>query len=401
MKRPSIISRYLFFEMIPPFGVTLVFFTFIFLMSSLLDLTNLIVNYRIGMGTVLIMLFYSVPYFLEFVIPMAVMMGVLLAFLRLSSDNEIIALKAGGVSIYRLLPPALVFCLLGFFATGAVSILALPWGKTAFKKTLAEVGARHVDVVLKERTFNESVPGMMLYINRVDLKNRKLVDVFIEDRRKTGMVSTIVAPEGRLFRSEDGSSAQLRLFDGTIHHADLVGQAVHFLRFDIYDFTLDLKSAASNLAGSAPDEEEMTVSELLQYVRQSPEKDKRYYKTLIELHERFSLPFACFALGLLAVSLGLQPMEGRRAIGLLFGLMFFTLYYIMLIMGWAFAESGVYPPALAMWLPNVVMGAIGVFLLVRTARERPVRVDSLLMAVLQVIRRWKGFPRRKSIGEGL
>ncbi len=395
MKKPSIVSRYLFFEMIPPFGVTLVFFTFVFIMSSLLELTNLIVNYRIGMGTVLIMLFYSVPYFLEFVIPMAVMMGVLLAFLRMSSDNEIIALKAGGVSIYRLLPPALVFCLLGFFATAAVSILALPWGKTAFKKTLAEVGTRHVDVVLKERTFTESLPGMMLYINRVDLKNRRLVDVFIEDRRKKGLVSTIVSPEGRLFRSEDGSSARLRLFDGTIHHADLAGQTVHFLRFDVYDFTLDLKTAARNLAGSAPDEEEMTVSELLQFVRQSPEKNERYYKILIELHERFSIPFACFALGLLAVSLGLQPMEGQRAIGLLFGLMFFTLYYIMLIMGWAFAESGVYPPALAMWLPNLVMGAIGAFLLVRTARERPMRIDSLLMAALHLARRRKGFPRRR------
>jgi lipopolysaccharide export system permease protein len=395
VKKPAIVSRYLFLEMIPPFGVTLVFFTFIFLMSSLLELTNLIINYRIGLGTVLRMLFYSVPFFLEFVIPMAVMLAVLLAFLRMSSDNEIVALKAGGVSIYRLLPPALLFCLAGFVATGVVSTLALPWGKTAFKKSLVEVATRHFDIALKERTFNESVPGMMLYINRVDLKSRNLVDVFIEDRRTKGLVSTIVAPEGRVFRSAEGTSGRLRLFDGTIHHVDLAGNTVHFLRFDTYDFTLDLKPAGRRGAGSRPDEEEMSVGELMRFVQQSQEKNERYYKALIELHERFSIPFACFALGLLAVPLGLQPMEGRRAVGMLLGLMFFTLYYIMLIMGWAFAESGVYPPALAMWVPNLVMGAIGVFLLIRTAKERPIRIDSLAMAVMHLASRRRRRSRRR------
>ena len=387
VKKPSIISRCVFIEMIPPFGVTLVFFTFVFMMTSLLELTHMIINYRIGLLTVFKMLLFSMPFFLEFIIPMAVMMAVLMTFLRMSSDNEVIALKAGGVSIYRLLPPALLFCLAGFILTGAVSFAAMPWGKAAFKKTLVDVATRHFDIALKERVFNENFKGMMLYVNRVDLKNRKLVDVFIEDRNQKNNVSTIVAPEGRVFRSADGMSGRLRLFNGTIHYTDLKDAAVHYVKFDTYDFNLDLRQAATAVASSGPDKEEMSLVELRRFIQASEKKDARYYAALIELHERFSIPFACFALGLLAVPLGLQPMAGRRAFGLVLGLLFFTLYYLMLIVGWSFGETGVYPPAVGMWLPNLVLGGIGLLLLVKTAREQPVRIDSMMIAVRRLFAR--------------
>ena len=95
--------------MIPPFVINLLFFNFIFLLTKILDITNMIVNYRISLFDVLLLLIYSMPHFLEFVIPMSVMMTILLTFFRMSSDNEIVALKAGGMSIYKLLPPVLLF----------------------------------------------------------------------------------------------------------------------------------------------------------------------------------------------------------------------------------------------------------------------------------------------------
>ena len=112
MQINSIVNRYIFKEMIPPFAINLVFLTFVFLMTKILDITNMIVNYQISLWKIILMLIYSMPFFLEFVIPMSIMMATLLTFLRLSSDNEIVALKASGVSIYRLLTPVFLFCLL-------------------------------------------------------------------------------------------------------------------------------------------------------------------------------------------------------------------------------------------------------------------------------------------------
>jgi len=88
MKINSIINRYLFAEMIGPFVINLVFFTFIFLMAEMLKITDLIVNYGVGIFTILIMLVYSTPYFLVYVIPMSIMMAVLLTFMRLSGDKR-------------------------------------------------------------------------------------------------------------------------------------------------------------------------------------------------------------------------------------------------------------------------------------------------------------------------
>ena len=108
MRINTIIDRYLFREMAAPFVISLFFFTFVFLMARILDITNLIVNYHIRLVHVLLLFVYSIPYFMVFVVPMSTMMAVLLTFLRLSGDNEILALKSAGTSLYRMLPPVLV-----------------------------------------------------------------------------------------------------------------------------------------------------------------------------------------------------------------------------------------------------------------------------------------------------
>jgi len=168
MKINSIINRYLLKEMMLPFVINLVFFTFIFLMTKILDITNLIVNYKISLFSVLLILLYSVPRFLSFVIPMSVMMAVLLTFIRLSNDKELVALKAGGISIYGLMPSVLVFCVIGFVLSCFITVYGMPWGTVSMKELTYQVAASHVDAGLKERTFNDSFKDVMLYINKID-----------------------------------------------------------------------------------------------------------------------------------------------------------------------------------------------------------------------------------------
>jgi len=362
--------------MIPPFAVTLVFFTFIFLMAKILDITNYIVNYGISMKAVLMMLIYSVPYFLEFVVPMSVMMAVLLTFLRLSNDNEIVALNASGISIYKLLPPVLVFCLMGCLITGYMAIYGLPWGRLSFKELVFKVASSNLNIGLKERTFNDSFKDVMLYINKVGLKNNELIDIFIEDQRSKKFVSTVVAPRGELLKDPDKLVYQLRLFNGSINQVDQESQAVNSIRFDTYDIRLDFKKVILNTSRMPKDEKEMNLSELRMYLNKTQKRDAQYYVTLIEFHKKFSIPFACFALGVLAVPLGVQTKSARRSTGLGLGLIFFLFYYLLLSTGFVFGEAGTYPPAIGMWVPNFVLGGMGLYFLVRTANDRPLKLGS-------------------------
>lgn len=372
--------------MIPPFVINLVFFTFIFLMTRILDITNLIVNYSVSIATIILMLVYTVPYFLVFVIPLSIMMSILLTFLRLSNDNEIIALKTGGVSIYKLLPPVFLFCLLGCLLTGFMTIYGLPWGRLFFKELTIKVVSSNVDLGLKERTFNDGFKGVMLYVSKIDLKKKVLIDVFIEDQRSKSIVSTVVAPRGVIFSDPDKFAFQMRLYNGIINQVDLGNRTVNSINFDTYDLSLDLKKAAAVAKGGPKGKKEMSLAELRQSLKSAARKDAQYYSILIEFHKKFSIPFACFALGLLAIPLGLLSSSAKKSFGLGLGLISVLLYYLLLSAGKVFGEAGVYPPIIGMWVPNIVMGGIGMFLLVKVAEEQPLKVRFLPVGCLEKIR---------------
>jgi lipopolysaccharide export system permease protein len=308
-------------------------------------------------------------------IPISVMIAILLTFLRMSSDNEVIALKAGGVSIYSLLPPVLLLCLLGCLITAYMTIYGIPWGRVSMKTLINNVAASSFEIGLKERTFNESFQDVMLYVNRIDPKNKELIDVFIEDKRNEKMVSTVVASKGKLLSEPEKLFFRLRLFDGTINQVNIKDRTVNAISFETYDISLDMKQALENRKKESKHRLEMSLDEMRHYLKTTKKKDILYYRTLMDYHKKFSIPVACVALGILALPLGFQTTITRRSYGMALGLVFFIFYYFLLSAGWGIGELGTYPPFIGMWLPDVVVGGLGLFLLFRTGEEQPLMIE--------------------------
>jgi lipopolysaccharide export system permease protein len=392
MKVHSIVNRYIFAETIPPFLVNLVLFTFIFLMAKILEITDLVVNHGVRVSSVLLLLIYSIPSFLVFVIPMSIMMGVLLAFLRLSSDNEIVALRACGFSLYRLLPPVLVFCLIGCLVTAFMCIHGARWGRLSFKSLLVRTATSNIDIGLKERTFNDSFNGVMLYVNEIDGRNKTLADIFVEDRQTAGMVNAVVAPEGKLLFDPKNASCHLTLFNGIINQVDQQNKTVHSINFDTYDFNLKLAEVLSARKYSRKSRKDMSLAELRQTLEKEDTSKRHYASILMEYHKKFSIPFACLVLGFMAVPLGIQANFRKRSFGMVLGLFFFLAYYILLTAGWVLGEGGFCSPVIAMWGPNLIIGAIGLYLLVTGASERSLlaRLTSFVNTRRDIIRGQKG-----------
>lgn len=372
MKLNLTVNRYIFKELLPPFVMNLVFFMFVFLMREILEITHVVVNYQVRLTAFLLMLAYSMPYFLVYIVPMSVMMSVLLTFLRLSGDNEIVALKASGVSIYRLMPPVLVFAGLSALVTGYMAVYGIPWGERAYRQMAVSVAQSHFNVGLKERQFNDSFDGVMFYVNTMNAQDNSLGDIFIEDQRNPDVNITIVAPRGRIFAGEDDYSFILNLYDGTINQVNLKNRLVHATRFDTYDLRLDLKPAVKKVDSKSIDETEMSLSQLRAFLETETLANRKYYSVWVTFHKKFSIPFACIALCILAVPLGIQSASTRKSAGLGIGLMAFLMYYLLLSAGLVLGEAGHLTPVLSMWMPNVIMGGLGIFLLTRTARDKPV-----------------------------
>ncbi len=383
----NIINRYIFKELMSPFVISLFFLTFVFLMTRIPEITNMVVNYNADLSVVVMMIVYTLPRFLEFTIPMSVMISILLTFMRMSGENEIVALKGAGVSLYKLLPPVLTFCFMGVLLCMWITVFGVSWGKLSQKQKIIEIARTSIDSQLQERQFNSEMDDVMIYVSHVDMKTRELTDVFIEDRQVEGMVRIAVAPHGKLIQLEDAQLYTIRLLDGAINMVDAEDKTVSTVRFEEYDMNFDLAAMAGGKKQISKELDERSLIDLVRFIRSGIEDKAHLSAALMELHEKFSIPFACLTLGLLAFPLGVQAASLRRSSGFSLGIFFFLLYYCLLAAGWSAGEAGNYPPILGMWLPNVVMGAIGIFFLVRNAKEKPVPLPKFINKLIVFVNR--------------
>jgi len=371
----------------PPFLVNLLFLTMIFLMTKVVKITQLIVNYNVDPATIGLMLVFSIPHFLVFVLPMSVMLAILLTLMRMSGDNEITALKSGGVSLYRLLPPAILLALAGCLATLFMTVYGMPKGQFAIRQLTYQMLAANTDIGLKARTFIKQFKGVTLYVNEVNLQNKKMKDVFIEDRRNPKAVSTIVAPEGLLLKDSEGHSTRLRLYNGMINQVERDKRSANAIYFTTYDVNLvNIVQKARMWQKSQKDRGEMTLAELKAYILKVRETPDNYYNALIEFHQKFSVPAACLALGILAIPLGVELKSTKRSAGLGMGMFIFILYYVMMTAGRVFGQMGICHPAVGLWIPNILAGIGGTIMLIRTANEKPTYLVPFILSMVRLVR---------------
>lgn len=376
MKR--IIPNYIIKEIVPNFVVSLLVFTFILLLAKILELTELVVVKGVKPLTMLRFLMYSLPFFLSITIPMSTLLAVLLAFLRLSADNEIVVLKAAGISLMRLLPPVMLFCLWTYLVTSYLFLYLVPISNRAFRNELLSLAKLSADISIKEQVFNNDFKKMVLYVNHIDIMSGWMDEIFIQDARSQDTANVIIASRGRITADRKRRALVFELFDGVI---DRVEESITFAR---YDLKLDLASSISTKKLAPPDQFEMTQDELWTAMKATDVRNKHYYEYRLEIHKRFALPVACLLLGILAVPLGVRARNRGRNWGISMGLAVFLGYYLMFSAGLSFGETGRYPPALGMWMPNIVLGIIGVYVLIQTNREAPLGFEPILLFLKSV-----------------
>lgn len=390
MSKARIIHRYLFFEMLSPYFVSLGVFTFVLLMAKIMELTDLVVSRGVGLDVVGRLLMYTMPYFLVFTIPMATLLGVLIAFLRLSSDNEIVALKAAGVSLARLLPPVAALALFSWAACSALALWALPWGNNNFENLVYKVASSQAELALKEGAFIDTFPHLVIYIDKLP-GGGVLKDVFIVDQRDPEKQHTIVAKRGKFFPAKGGKLI-LRLYEGGIHAVSPDKRSAQTAGFDTYDVTLDAGAFVAQKR-KEKHEKEMYVTELLAELRKAQPDSKRYYLVDMELQKKFSLPFACLVMALIGLPLGIHSRSGRSW-GVAVALVVFLSYYLLLSAAWSFGESGFYPPAVGMWVPNIVFGLLGLLMFRQELKEAPIPLLDKLDHLPQIL------GRLRALGQG-
>ena len=353
MMRVPLLQRELFKEMGLIASICLGGFLCLILLGRLLQLRNLFMGQGVTFFDLMKLFVFLSPLFLVMLIPVSCMLGLFLTFLRMGADRELISLRAGGISIWPLLPAPMLLCLLCSAVTLWISLWGISWGMDNFRQTVVELARHKTSVNVQPGVFNTSFPGLTVYARHADPDSGILQGVFVLDSSRSTTSATIVAPRGRIDSDAERGQVFVRLEDGHVYREESGELSV--ISFERYILSLDMTRFLGGLELDDKRAKEMSWNELrFQAAGAFKERSVGFQRRVaIEMHKRFSLPAACIVLGFFAFPLALFFQGMKRHYGLLACLGAFFLYYVLLSAGMSLAEEAQLSPALALWLPNV------------------------------------------------
>ena len=379
-----ILARYILKEFFPPFIIALICFTFILIFDDLFRLTKLFVQKGISPLYLVELLFYVMPATVVLSLPMAALVAILLALGRLSTDNEIIAMKAHGVAFYHLMLPLLGIAVVLSVVDLGLMDYALPRANLAYATLKRDIQRHNPAFVLEEATVMKELEreGKLWMYESTDAKSGRMQNVKIWDSIWSGRPRFSQAQEGSL--GFEGGRAMLTLYDGLTYEPTTDNSdGFRVTKFHEQRLALQLTEDLERGEFQNQTPRSMSIAQLGAFVNrlegavqtsQNPDFARRKLRLAkVEYHKKFSIPFACLAFGLMGVPLGLMVKQGGRMIGFGIGLAVILVYYLLLQIGQSTGLEGVLSPALAMWLPNIVISVFGIALSIHMIGEGTLR----------------------------
>ena len=368
--RLSLISRSIVREIWPPFLLGFTAYTFILLIRTILLLADFAVRRSAPFVEVAQLVALSLPWIVVLTFPMAFLLGVLVGMARLNTDSELTALRSCGVGPAALYRPVLgTAAVAGLFVLFLYNVI-LPPANEALQASMTRVAASSIVNLVAPRTFREPKPGITFFFDRAAADGRSFEGVFLRLGDDVGAPDRIiVAKQGSL--SLEGDRLWLDLRQSEVHELDAADPSRD--RVSRNDTQRLLLAGESAIPGGGTVRVQRGVrSQSLPELWKTAHPpagsraasasaaagDRRL--AWVEIHKKFAIPFACLAFALVGVPLGQTLRRGGRGGGFAISLGVLLGYYLLLTSGETWAQEGRMAPALAMWLPNAILVALGV-----------------------------------------
>ena len=386
-----IISRYVLKEVFTFFSISLLTFTGLLLTVRMLRLTSLIVNRGVELGQIAKVFLAIIPTFLEIALPMATLLGVMLAFARMCGDSEMVVLRASGISLLRFLLPIGIFAAVVGSTGLFVSFVLRPWGFSTLSTALFEIARSKSTSGLTEGVFNK-IGQLTLYAEKIDYQTGDLSKVIVDDKRNDTQRKVVVAQRGKIVADEGTQTLSLLLGEGVAHETD--GENYSRTAFQSNSLSvnpMELKEDAKKgaVARELPGPELLRVVDYYKQQLRSTEGNsievygqtltrkevlKKFRRAKIEYGQRLSLPYASVVMAFVGMALGIMSPRTQRTWGAGFaatlGLVVFILYYSIFSIGLTLADSGALKVWIALWAPNILTTAIAATLVYKVGTEQ-------------------------------
>ena len=367
----GILNRAILRELFSSAFLGTLLFTFVLFLQRAGKSFELLVRSSATPGTVAYLFSLILPFTLTFTLPTGALVGILITLSRMSSDGEIIGMRAAGVPSRRILTPVLTVGIFFTMVTAACSLWLTPWSIRQTEKVLRRLAAEELTAEVQPRVFEEQFPNRVLYVGdsipgRTEIwRNVFMADLrTASDRPSNGQDEAegpriTVAREAIATPDVKNNRIQLHLIDASTHEATKDPKVYVSTAFPSGDEALE---------GPHPDVHavrpfsEMDTGPVIRAARKSRD-------AAIELHQRFALPFACMLLALVGIALGASSRKAGKSAAFAVTVFLAFLYYMGLISLISLTRQGTLPPGPAIWAPNFVFAIAGIVLVARL--ERP------------------------------
>jgi LPS export ABC transporter permease LptF/LPS export ABC transporter permease LptG len=389
------LDRYIVTEILGPLGLGLLVYTFILLIRFLFQSAEMIIRRGLPARVVGELLLLSLPNIVVLTLPMSLLFGILIAVGRLSSDSELIAMRAGGISLLALYRPILLLSAFFTIVNTILMVWALPWGNHALQQLRLEILTQSISQQVQPRVFYEEWEGKVVYVFEVPEGEKRWHGVFLAESVPSGQDNQVtIADWGEVLVDSTGEKVVLRLYNATRHKVDLNApdryEVSRHRRLDLIledQFTSEQKAKISVSKGIR----ELTLSELKQLSDDPTATQEQRNLASVEIHKKFAIPMACMVFGLFALPLGINNRRGGKASGFALSIGVIVLFYVLLSNGEEAARYGRLPGWLAMWAPNLLLATGGFFLLVRRNRDKSLLLSRIDRWIREDV--WRGIVR--------
>ncbi|MBD3402827.1 LptF/LptG family permease [candidate division GN15 bacterium] len=431
----KILSRYILREHLAPFIFAFVTVTFLLVIDYVPRIVNQVIDKDLSVWVVLELIGLNLAWMLALSVPMAVLVATLMAFGRLGSDMEIIAMKASGVNLLRVLLPLLAAgCVITYLMVQFNDKILPDLNKEA-RQLSSDIRNMRPTLVFRSGVFINDIPGYQILVDDIDHSTSRVEGVRISDTRVDERPRLIVADSGYLKVTDRGRNLQFSLYDGEVHLMDLTDPA-NYRKAAFKHQEINVAGDPSELIRTERDyrtDREMGIDMLQERVDQAEgaiiplqgkiedsfrekatflladpfepqstditadsiaflrlknevagwhrlvERNREQIaaqkkimgKFDLEIHKKYSIPAASLAFILIGAPLGILAKRGGMGAAIAYSILLFIVYWAFLIGGEDLADRGLVSPFWAMWSANFLIGAIGLYLLYLVLTEKP------------------------------
>lgn len=421
-----------------PFIFAFLTLMFIFLLQFLMRAIEQLVGKGLSPLVIGELLMLSLSWMVVLAAPMAVLVSTLMAFGKLASQNEITAMKASGMSLYRMMAPVVLASLGLTILLVEFNNKVLPEANHRFKILMIDIRRTKPTLAIQAGLFSQDVPGYSIIARKTFEQSNNLEGVTIYDYTDPSTNVVVTADKGKVSFTPDYRKLVMDLFGGEIHQLGSGDKTPYQrMRFERHRIIMDAEGfefERSSMGTFDRSDREMSsdemrrivdslslanagvASELLLWKEQSSSSildprrfsptagpgeknqraialalnklrnmkmqiengrslieynDRRMDEFLVEIYKKYSVPAACIVFVLVGAPLGIIARKGTFGVAATFSLGFFIIYWAALIGGEKLADRNMLSPWLGMWMANIVLFLLGIYLVIRIGRETP------------------------------